>query len=530
MVVRHRGTVWFLAAALVGGILAGCTQASSTADPASALTTADLPFVPPEEPPEFVDDPGCFGLELNGLQPTDVRCGRVRVPAVHDEPSGDTISLPVAVLAGERSDRPPVLVLAGGPGEPLVAPALTDQDLRAGYDLGAEVILMDQRGAGLSVPSLDCPAVFDVEAGPTPAAELDAVVDALLTCRDRLADEGVDLTAYHHAANAADVDLVRRALSRPVLDLRGTSYGTQVAVLAAQLQPDGVRSLVLSSPVDPSQNWVTAAPATMQQALHAIAEACTSDAACADTFGSVTAAIETTVDRLAAGPESVTVDPGDGTPITIRYTPAQFLGSLQLLFFSAEGLQSLPTLVDAAAAGDLEPLAQITSLFDESPPGAQLGAGSGLGLRFTMLCSGEGAALTPEALRVGLEPGVVERYWLPDNLVAGDRLVRICEGWDVPRAYDPERVVLDHDVPALLVTGRFDQITSPAFGQGLAERWPSSVLVEVPDAGHAPLEALGPCGQALMRDFLNDPTTAPDDTCVRDREVAFVTQRLATPS
>jgi pimeloyl-ACP methyl ester carboxylesterase len=101
-------------------------------------------------------------------------------------------------------------------------------------------------------------------------------------------------------------------------------------------------------------------------------------------------------------------------------------------------------------------------------------------------------------------------------------MVEACDGWDVDAVYDPEQVVIDHEVPTLIVTGELDHVTSPALGRSVAERLANSTLIEVPATGHAPLEVLGPCGQQIAAEFLLDPSSPPDAGCATERELAFV--------
>jgi pimeloyl-ACP methyl ester carboxylesterase len=88
--------------------------------------------------------------------------------------------------------------------------------------------------------------------------------------------------------------------------------------------------------------------------------------------------------------------------------------------------------------------------------------------------------------------------------------------------YDPATIALDHDVPTLVVTGELDHVTPPDLGVSIDEQLVDSTLLEVPAAGHAPLEALGACGQRIAAAFLLDPAGPLDTTCATDRELSFV--------
>jgi len=477
----------------------------------------------PPSRPDFREDDDCFGRDrqAGGDDGFDtIVCGYVSSPLHHAEPDGATVELAVVTYEGRASaehDRP-LVVLGGGPGEAMVEPFLAEPAFRELLDIGPDLIVMDQRGVGASEPALECPQVFDdPEPGLTPLQEADAFIEDLLGCRERLADDGIDLGAFNHLDNAADVDVVRRALGHDEIDVRGTSYGSQVAQLAAQMQPETIGAVVLSSPVDPTRNWVELAPAGIHRALREVAAACEQDAGCAEAFGDVDELIDATAARLDDEPAEVEVDLPDIEATTLTYTPARFLGGLSLLFYVPDGAAAVPAFAAAAADGDLSPIAELTVTLEQQIAGAL-----SVGMQYSMLCAGEGGLVTEQGLRAGTDDGPIEEYWIPENIIAGDRLAELCDEWDVLTVYDPDAVTIDHDVPTLIITGEFDHVTPPELGESLARQLDDHVLIEVPAAGHGPLEALGPCGAQIAAGFLLDPTTAPDDTCATAREIAFV--------
>jgi pimeloyl-ACP methyl ester carboxylesterase len=126
----------------------------------------------------------------------------------------------------------PVFFLAGGPGgsimgEPAALLAAPDayQRLIASHDL----VFIDQRGAGTSVPALTCP-----ELAPTTAQglsvsepsqqEIDQItVPALRACHERLVAEGVNLDAFNSVENAADIKDAAAAFGYDKVILYGQS-------------------------------------------------------------------------------------------------------------------------------------------------------------------------------------------------------------------------------------------------------------------------------------------------------------------
>ena len=469
---------------------------------------------PTEMEPEFVADADCFGFRSVGAR--QLECGTVEVPLDHDAPGEETIEVAVVVdrTADTGQAEAPLLMLGGGPGAVMVEPYITDQFSRQLFAASERTTIgIDQRGVGSSDPALECPELAELEVPESPGEEIDAALDATEACRDRLAGQGVDLDAYNHLANARDVEMVRRALGYDQLNLRGLSYGTQVALLAAEMFPESVRSVVLSSPVDPQVNYVEDLAVGYAQALEGLATACTADDACTGQVGDLRGAIEQTVERLDAQPEQVTVALPGGETATRTYTPSRFLDDLFNFFYLAEYAQLLPAMVDRAHDGDLAPLANAIVPVEHQQTGLM-----SIGMNYSMGCTGETALVDTERALADVDDELITEHWYP-HFRLGGRVAEFCDRWDVEQLYDPSTISLDAEVPTLVVTGEFDQTSLPRYGQQIHDALPVSYLIEVPQAVHSPLEALfqpGPCGQNLVTDFLDDPDTAPDADCAAD--------------
>jgi pimeloyl-ACP methyl ester carboxylesterase len=468
----------------------------------------------------FDADPGCFGVASAALDLGRVRCGYVRVPLDHDDPQGPTIRLAVAVLPATDPDAgdTPVVVLEGGPGGHLVEPALTLGPHRERLELGPETVLVDQRGVGLSEPALECPGYLDAVEGA--ATHPDAVaegVDALSDCHDRLVEEGIDPQQFHSEAVAADVDAVRAALGYDEVHLRGGSYGAEVALRAADANPEGVASLVLSSPADPVVNWLARAPAAFNRGLHAVADACDAHADCVERHGDLRGQLDRGLQRLVAEPPEVRVRRTDGTSDAAAYPAAAAVGHLRWLLYLPPGMgpERLPAIAAEAADGDYTSLATLGFRLEQEVVDV-----ISHGMHHAVRCTGHGAELTAADLRESAASGEAPRF--AEHLVAAEEMMlEVCEAWDVepvPGAGSDGEPPAP-DVPALVVTGEFDPITPPAYGGRIADRLPASRHVEVPDVGHAALEHLGDCGQELAGAFIADPGALDelDASCATER-------------
>ncbi len=69
-------------------------------------------------------------------------------------------------------------------------------------------------------------------------------------------------------------------------------------------------------------------------------------------------------------------------------------------------------------------------------------------------------------------------------------------------------------VPTLLISGEFDSITPAHSAAGVAGSLENSIEHTIPGAGHSAIE--NPCALSIFLQFLNDPTTEPDASCLSE--------------
>lgn len=148
-----------------------------------------------------------------------------------------------------------------------------------------DVILFDQRGVGLSEPSLECREIeaaspVDIDIELTNAELAERYDQALIDCHARLIDEGFDLSGYNSAESAADLDDLRRFLGYGEWNLYGISYGTKLALTAVRDYPEGIRSVILDSAYPLEASLPVENPANVVRALRSLFDACKADVLC----------------------------------------------------------------------------------------------------------------------------------------------------------------------------------------------------------------------------------------------------------
>ena len=236
-----------------------CLLLSAFACNPPAMATSTAPSLPPPSStpaasasarpaitsaPRFEAAPCAFPVP-RGYEP---ECGYLIVPENRARPDSQSIRLHVAVFRNRAGipNPDPVIKISGGPGSSglnttgfLLSGAL-DTVLES-----RDFVVFDQRGTGYSRPRLDCPervAITPALLGGRLSADesAQAILDAFRRCRERFMAEGIDLSAYHSAASAADIDDLRTVLGYEQWNIYAISYGTRLALTLMRDHPGTV--------------------------------------------------------------------------------------------------------------------------------------------------------------------------------------------------------------------------------------------------------------------------------------------------
>jgi pimeloyl-ACP methyl ester carboxylesterase len=430
------------------------------------------------------------------------------VPEQHGQPDGPSIELGVAILkSSSSSPRPDPLVMAqGGPGGSTIntyATLLLDSPILRERD----IVLFDQRGTLRSKPALLCPENVEltlrtIEQNLGREEEQRLSDEALMRCRDRLLVEGVNLSAYDSRENAADVEALRVALGYDQINLYGVSYGTLLALHVLRDFPGGLRSVIVDSVVPTQVNFLEQAARSENRSLTEFFGACAADARCNASYPRLEQVFYEQVQLLDRQPARVPMtDPETGVTYQAVVRGDTFQGVFFQMLYSTELLPLLPLLVYDARDGRYETFGRIASLVVFERTIAE-------GMYFSVICAEDADFDPADAADPQLRPQIAERA-----VRDARQLVELCRRWEVeplgPAADQP----VEGDVPTLILTGRFDPITPPAFGALAGETLRPSYLFTFPNASHGVFHS-DPCADQLVAAFLADPQTRPDDACV----------------
>lgn len=466
-----------------------------------------------------------------GQDAANVRCGYAEVPESRAEPGGGKLQLAYAVLmTTNASPEPPLIVLDGGPGGSTLGTLLGwfRADFAEPLQSQRDLVFMDYRGTGLSMPDMTCPEVDALSSGGVPTDETDPDVQAayeaaLLACGDRIVADGVDLAAYNSAALAADASDLMRALGYEAFDVYGVSYGTRVALTMLRERAGGVRAVVLDSTFPPQVELYATTVANLQAAFERVFVACAADVACAAAFPDLEERMYSLVRRTDNAPLEVPYTTADGNAATMEFDGRRLLSAFVHTLYNSRFVATLPAMIAAIERGDdtlLRPVA-----------GEQYGGPSSAGaiaMRTSVLCAEELPFTTPESLReatAGLRPEFVAgRFGITDEAMLRDEL-DFCERWGAAALGGIEDRAITSAVPVLILAGQFDPTTPPDWGRLAAETLTSSYFYEVPGLGHSVLfQQQTTCPMEILASFLAAPSAAPDAGCVGE-----LTARFALP-
>jgi pimeloyl-ACP methyl ester carboxylesterase len=394
--------------------------------------------------------------------------------------AGRKISLSVIVIPAKAPspNKSPLFVLSGGPGVSATSGVdswLKDVELPSCLFQDRDVVLVDQRGCGGS-------NALTVTASPVPEAPLQRILstmdqsaDDIRAFRVTLAKQA-DLTQYGTSRFVEDLDEVREKLGYEKIDLWGTSYGTRPAQEYIRRYPDRVRSVVFLGPMPLGTKYLVERPLYSQQALARLLEDCLTNDACRRAFPEISKELDETVDRLAKEPARFRFKHRSrALDEELQMTRDAFAEALRLLQSSHQGMSFIPYVIHEAHQGNFTPLARLAL----PPKLDQVHATWGLRL---CLAFSDDIPFFPFAVWEQLAP----RTFMVNGMA---KLSQQCQGiWTSGEAPSDFLEPVISDVPALIITGRFDSLTPVEGGDELARRFKNGRHVVVPRMTHVPFD------------------------------------------
>jgi pimeloyl-ACP methyl ester carboxylesterase len=429
-----------------------------------------------------------------------VRCGSFEVFEDRSGKRGRKIVLKIVVFPATVQDKAadPLFYIPGGPGSSATADAPYIAREFARIRERRDLVFVDQRGTGGSNP-LNCdffkPADLRSYLGDY------FPLEEVRRCRERL-EPKANLELYTTAIAMDDLDDVRAGLGYRQINIIGASYGTRAAQAYLKQHPDRVRAVILHGVSPTNQFMPRDFPQHTERALNGVIGECEQDEACRAAFPDLKAETRTVLERLIRGPVEVELKRGE----TVRVSLSRDLvaEAVRYMLYQPGAASRIPLFMHLAAQGNFTPFAEAAISYRR-----QIVATGSNGMYLSVTCA--------EDLPM-IKAGEGERNGV--NTFLGDYRLRqqraACALWrrgKVPKNYaEPTR----SHVPALIVTGQWDPVTPPMYGDTAAKYLSGSLHVVVPHGGHGFNGLKGTdCIGKLMSSFVEQGTTAGLDTsCV----------------
>jgi len=463
-----------------------------------------------EPPTGFFRTADCmFSIPFGETEGETIECGYLTVPVDHETIDEATLELGVAILKS-YNDTPapdPIIMAQGGPGGSTISTyAEQAAFLVEPFRESRDVILFDQRGTLYTKPNLLCPE-YTTFVAENIEREMDSEeiiwleTQAMLDCRQRLLNEGINLGAFNSLQNATDVEALRLALGYDEYNFYGVSYGTLLGLHLMRDYPTGLRSVIIDAVVPPQTNFLTEAPRSQNRAFSQLFETCAADPECQQAYPNLENTFFEIVTRLDETPVRVTVnDIRTGESYQAVLDGSGFVALMFQMFYLTDFIPALPLLIDYADQGNFDILGIVWSLvaFDRT---------MSVGMYNSVICA-EDADFTVDDLNVeGIRPQFAE-----DITTEYQQFIELCNQWDVPDLGPFVDEPVTSDIPTLLFSGQFDPITPPYFADSAAETLTTAYNYVFPTVGHS---ALGTeCANTISRHFLDDPTKEPNSDCL----------------
>ena len=417
----------------------------------------------------------CPGERAEG---ENAACFILHVPADWNDISNRTMELPVMRYAplGKAATKPPLLVLAGGPGQSaiLLEKQLTS-NLKA-FRQDRELILMDQRGTGPLADKLRCKDAL--------GEEQQILIPALSTCVKQAEQDGHPRSDYSTAFAVQDYRALRYALKIDTWAILATSYGARVAQGLIGVDEKGIDRILFNGPLFVGSSLFDWDPSVkVEDAL----DLCNEQDACRSSYPNLYWDME----RIPFAISKVKLPEDDPLPVSIQAN--LYRKRLQSLL-ARHRVGEVPADIEKTLAS-LDEAQEKGTVWIPPSPLSQNMKGIGLMMHFSILCAEEIARFADQAPRDMAQPLRVLFYRVAcKHLDAiSDHGIKLAKDWNKAK---PTKK------PILIFNGALDTIVNSAAVAETQALYPNSAHFTVPYAGHDILSQV-PCAREMMAKFLD---------------------------
>lgn len=442
-------------------------------------------------------------------------CGYVTLPQDYDNPDDSEVELYYAQIKS-LSDTPypdPLVYLVGGPGssgsqlllssfQAYLRPFATDRD----------IIVIDQRGTGLSNPSLYCQeAMFRLNdiLQSTVDTHATVVLDVLSQCHTRLSTKDIQFGTFNSQNNARDVVNVLLSLGYEEWNIVGVSYGSRLALTMMRDYPQYLRSAILDSVYPLQADLYVDAYYSGERSLNVLFEACANDANCNERYPNLDTVFYDVYNRLNEAPLIISFNQSRLGSLQIELSGYRLYDWTFSWLYSVNSIEVIPKLIYQLDAERVNYAIQFGTTYESTLLLLSLG------MHYSVQCQEEFISATDRDYANIIETFPHLDGYLHYPVEGMGTVERLCDTWQAEARPQIANTAVTSDIPTLLLTGNFDPITPPNYANLADKTLSTSYNYVLPHVGHGVLRS-EECAVEIALDFIDAPYSEPDISCIAE--------------
>ncbi len=441
--------------------------------------------------------------------------GYVSVPEFHSKPNGKTLELAVAIFPSTDSihEPDPIVMNTAGPGKsnmdnfiPQIASGLGDYLLPH-----RDIVIIELRGLRYSKPFLMCDEIFDakksmLDKNLSTDETMVILEKALKASKDRFDKEEVNLAAFNNVETAADITMILDELGYDKFNIVGSSAGTRVAHHVIRDYPERVRCAIMDAgfPMDSTifKDYVPNIILNIKQHF----EECSKDPQCNAAYPDIENRFLNLIDKLNQNPIIVPInDPTTGKDIQFVFNGYQLSSFiLSKLFYSTQ----LPYIVGKLLDEDYSDVKQYANSFLEPNYFAD-GLGNTVFISEVFKYSLSDIEIAPEYS--------VFAEGIKRSGMGGAYFEHVQKIWNIPKL-DMQAIQYkgQYNTPVIVLNGIYDPVNPLKYDELMKKHLSNCYIYRFDGVPHSAFDNATPCVLPMILEFLNDPSKAPNSSCMEN--------------
>ena len=421
------------------------------------------------------------------------KCGYLVVPENRLKSRGNQVKIPFVFARQPQQDSTKNITLytTGGPGYGTI-PVGDSLTYRSGWLAFGGIILFNQRGTKNAIPCLDCEGIDEAIKNSylLHRSKDSLVAEAVTKCRKKFVKQGIDLSAYNTVESAADIKDLKETLKIDSLTLLGISYSGGLMLTVARNHPNGIKSLLLNSPLPSYVNYEEHALFNHEEAINYLFDKLAADSVQNARFPNLKQRFREYFTKISGQKFSLAFQERENQPKRqIQYSKNELLDAV-FDHMTTSDYQKVPEIIQELVSGRHDKYVQqvLSGKFSGNKS-------LSYGMRLSVYCSEQIAYSEPKKIKE--QDKILP--WLagyPFNNVNQ----KICDCWKVQPEPRYVKTPVYSTIPALISAGTLDPWTRPFYNRLLKRTLPNAQLLLMKDKAHG-----AGFGNELVKSFMANP-------------------------